>query len=181
MKVQIISGSVRDGRESHKVALFLQNWLKENSDAKAEIIDLKERDFPMFRERLSKMKEKDEKAVTFSKEISEADAVILVCPEYNGGYSSALKNVIDVLYDEWQKKPLAMALVTSGDMSGAQVAEQLQFIMYKIGAYVAKSRFHVGNVSKNFNDDGTSNNSELYNKNAAAMWKNLQELMGLKE
>ena len=173
MNIQIISSSIRDGRESHKVALFLQNWIQENTDSDAAIIDLKERDYPLFHERLRLQKEKHTGAQEFSDEIKQADAVIMVVPEYNGGYPASLKNVIDVLYDEWQKKPLGLAPVSGGDMAGAQVAEQTQFIMYKIGAQVTKSRFHVGNVSKNFNEDGTSNNDELYNKNAKALYDNL--------
>ena len=173
MQIQIISSSIRNGRESHKVALFLKNWFDHNTNVKTNIIDLKERNYPLFHERLSFMKEKDEEALRFSKEISAADAVIIISPEYNGSFPASLKNVIDLLYDEWQKKPIGLAMVSSGDMAGAQATRDLQFVFYKIGAHVAKSRFHVGNVETSFKDDGTTENDEFYNKNAQYLWDNL--------
>ena len=177
MKVQIISSSIRDGRETHGVALFLKNWMDNNTDAETNIIDLKERDYPLFHERLSFMKEKHEGAVQFSKEIDEADAVIIVSPEYNGSFPASLKNVIDLLYEEWQKKPVGLALGSSGDMAGAQVTKDLQFVLYKIGAHVSKARFHVGHVGTAFNDDGSTDNEEFYNKHAKSMWENLEWLI----
>lgn len=175
MKVQIISSSIRDGRASHSVALFLQNWVQKNTESEVHIIDLKERNFPLFHERLSFQEEKHAGAQQFSEEIKEADAVIIVAPEYNGSFPASLKNVIDVLYAEWQKKPVVLAPISVGDMAGAQVAMQLSFVLYKIGAYVTKSRFHVANVSKNFNEDGTCNNPDFFNRNAQSVWNELQE------
>jgi NAD(P)H-dependent FMN reductase len=35
-----------------------------------------------------------------------ADAFVFVTPEYNHGYSAALENAIDHLYNEWQHKPV---------------------------------------------------------------------------
>lgn len=177
MKIKIISASVRDGRESHNVALYIENWINQNTKADVQIIDLKKQNFPLFEERLSFMKEKPEAAVKFSQDIDEADAVIIVSPEYNGGYPASIKNAIDLLYNEWQQKPVGLALVSSGDMAGAQVTQQLQFILYKIGAYVAKARFHAGNVSSEFDDKGVAKNAEFYDRNMAKMWEELQFLI----
>lgn len=177
MKIKIISSSIRDGRDSQKVAAFLKNWMDKNTEAQTEIIDLKERNYPLFTERLSFQEEKDPAAVQFSEEIIEANAVIIVSPEYNGGYPASLKNVIDLLYAEWQKKPVALAMVSSGDMAGAQAMQQLEFVLYKIGANVVKSRFHVGNVAQNFYDDGTTSNDEFYQGNAKLVWDNLKEFI----
>lgn len=177
MKVQIISSSIRNGRASHNVALFLQNWINQNTDAEAHIIDLKERDYPLFDERLSFQEEKHAGAQQFSEEINEAAAVIMIAPEYNGSFPASLKNVIDLLYAEWQKKPVVLAPISVGDMAGAQVAMQLEFVMYKIGARVTKARFHVANVSKNFNTDGTCNNTEFFSKHAQGVWHELMEVL----
>lgn len=181
MKLKIISSSIRDGRDSHKIANFLKNWMDKNTEINTEIIDLKERNYPLFTERLSFQKEKHPGAVKFSEEIKESDAVIIVSPEYNGGYPASLKNVIDLLYEEWQNKPIGLAMVSSGDMAGAQATHQLEFILYKIGAEVVKNRFHVGNVGQNFLDDGTTSNDEFYQKNAKFLWKNLEEVIQSKK
>ena len=51
-KIAIISSSVRDGRLSHRVALFLEKFIAGRFDASAELIDLKKYNFPLFNERL---------------------------------------------------------------------------------------------------------------------------------
>lgn len=173
MKIEIISSSIREKRESHRVALFLQKWLNNNTEANAEIIDLKAYNFPLFEERLSFQNKPHNGAVEFAKRIDNADGVIIIAPEYNGSFPAALKNVIDLLYNEWQRKPVVLAPISVGDMAGAQVAEQLQFVLYKIGALVTKNRFHVGNISSNFNEDGSCNNEEFFSKNAENFWNDL--------
>lgn len=173
MKIEIISSSIREKRESHRLALFLQNWINNNTEANAEIIDLKTYNFPLFNERLSFQTEPHTAAVEFAKRIDNADGVIIIAPEYNGSFPASLKNVIDLLYNEWQRKPVVLAPVSVGDMAGAQVAEQLQFVLYKIGALVTKNRFHVGNISTNFNEDGSCNNEEFFSKNAENFWNDL--------
>jgi len=50
--ISILSSSVRDGRKSHRVAPYLQHYIKENRLAESDIIDLREYKFPVFKERL---------------------------------------------------------------------------------------------------------------------------------
>jgi NAD(P)H-dependent FMN reductase len=50
--IEIISASVRAGRNSHKVALYFKNFLEANELATAHILDLNEYNFPLFEERL---------------------------------------------------------------------------------------------------------------------------------
>ncbi|WP_317624034.1 NADPH-dependent FMN reductase [Brevibacterium casei] len=62
--------------------------------------------------------------------VSEADGIVFVTPQYNGGYPASLKNAIDYLFAEWRDKP---ALIVSygghgGGMSGAQLRSVLEFI-----------------------------------------------------
>lgn len=40
--------------------------------------------------------------------IDDADAVLVLTPEYNKGYPATIKNAIDVLYPEWQDKPVGL-------------------------------------------------------------------------
>ncbi|HOB82978.1 MAG TPA: hypothetical protein PKX27_10835 [Bacteroidales bacterium] len=50
-EIAIISASVRMGRLSHRVALYFKRYLECNNLANAEILDLKEYNFPVFDER----------------------------------------------------------------------------------------------------------------------------------
>src|SRR5688572_29427277 len=102
--IAIISSSVRIGRNSHRVALYFEKYIRDNNLGSVEILDLNQYQFPVFDERLQYMKEPLPKAVEFSEKIKKADGVIIVTPEYNGGYPASLKNAIDLLLPEWKRK-----------------------------------------------------------------------------
>ena len=83
--ISIISASVREGRKSHRVALYFKNYLEENKIAKVKMIDLKSYSFPIFEERLSNIKDPTKDMIGISDDITGADGIIIVTPEYNGG------------------------------------------------------------------------------------------------
>ncbi len=152
--IAIISSSIRRGRKSHRVALYFESYLRENNLAKTEIIDLKEYGFPVFDERLNRQDDPMPEVLLFADKIRSADGVIIVTPEYNGGYPASLKNVIDLLYDEWKRKPVAISTVSDGSFGGTQVITSLQFSLWKIGAVTVPAMFPVPMVADAFDEQG---------------------------
>jgi len=165
--IAIISSSVRSGRNSHRVALYFSNYLEENNIAKADILDLKEYDFPLFDERLRLQKDPSPGALEFAARIRDADGVIIVTPEYNGGYPGSLKNVVDLLYDEWRKKPVAISTVSDGPFGGTQVITSIQFSLWKIGAWTVPAMFPVPRVTEAFDEQGKPADRSAVDKRAA--------------
>lgn len=163
--IAIISSSVRTGRNSHRVALFFKHYLESNQLASTEIIDLNAYNFPVFDERLSNMKDPLPEAVEYSQRVQQADGIILVTPEYNGGYSASTKNAIDLLYKEWHRKPIAISTVSDGIFGGTQVITSLQFSLWKIRAWTVPAMFPVPNVEKSFDENGVPENEGI-NKRA---------------
>jgi NAD(P)H-dependent FMN reductase len=92
--------------------------------------------------------------------------VIIVTPEYNGGYPASLKNVIDLLYAEWQRKPVAISTVSDGIFGGTQVITSLQFSLWKIKAWTVSAMFPVPNVIDAFDENGNPANKEAVDKRA---------------
>ncbi|HWY99091.1 MAG TPA: NAD(P)H-dependent oxidoreductase [Bacteroidia bacterium] len=164
--ILIISASVREGRKSHRVALFFKKFIEEKALASVEIADLNEDKFPIFNERLRFQKNPDAKVLEFAERVKKADGVIIVTPEYNGGYPASLKNVVDLLYDEWHHKPIAISTVSDGVFGGTQVITSLQFSLWKIRALVVTATFPSPSTDKNFTEDGTPNNKEFDHKRA---------------
>ena len=154
MKIAIISASVRIGRNSHRVALFFKNYIETNNLASIEILDLQEYQFPIFEERLKFQKNPSLKTIEFAEKIKSADGIIIVTPEYNGGYPASLKNVIDLLNDELKRKPIAVSTVSSGGFGGMQVITSLQFSLWKMQAWVVPAMFPVPKVSESFDEQG---------------------------
>jgi NAD(P)H-dependent FMN reductase len=185
--IAIISTSVRNGRNSHRVALFFKNYLTQNKIANVKMLDLKAYNFPIFEERLKFISKPSEHLLVFAKEVENADGIVIVSPEYNGGYPASLKNVIDLLYAEWKRKPIGIATVSAGAFAGSQVITSLQFSLWKIGALVVPAMFPVPTVEKTFNEDGIPNDLEGTSKRANAFinelmwWMEAKQKMEVKE
>ncbi len=164
MKIIIISSSIRKGRKSDRVALYFQNYMAQHKLAETELIDLAAYRFPIFEERLKFIEDPTPEMKKFAQTILEADGILIVTPEYNGGYPASLKNAIDLLYAEWQNKPIAIATVSGGPFGGTQVMQQLQFVFFKIGAWMVPAQYSVPQVDKNFTEDGEPVNKEMQDK-----------------
>jgi NAD(P)H-dependent FMN reductase len=165
--ISILSPSVRKERNSHRVALYFENYIRENKPAKAEIIDLKEYDFPLFDERLRLQEDPAPDILIFAEKIRNSDGIILLAPEYNGGYPASLKNIIDLLYDEWYRKPVAIATVSDGPFGGSQVITSLQFVLWKMKAWTVPAMFPVTRVQDAFDETGIPADKETTDRRAA--------------
>lgn len=64
---------------------------EENKLATSEILDLNSYNFLLFEERLQYQVSPSEGAIDFADRINGSDGVIIVSPEYNGGYPASLK------------------------------------------------------------------------------------------
>ena len=180
-KIAIISASVRLGRKSNRVALYFKNYLTENNLAQVDLLDLAELNFPIFNERLRLMPDPSQEVLAFANAIEEAHGIIIVSPEYNGGYPASLKNVIDLLYPEWKRKPIAISTVSEGAFGGSQVITSLQFTLWKIGALTVPSMFPVAAVDQTFDEHGQPSNPDLTNKKAGYLLKELIWWMDAKQ
>lgn len=153
-KISIISPSVRTGRLSHRAALYFKKFIEENDLAEVEIIDLKEYNFPFFDERLKFQNNPSSDILDFAQKIKNSDGIIIVTPEYNGGYPASLKNAFDLLTQEWYHKPVAISTVSNGVFGGMQVITSLQFVLWKTGVLTVPALFPVPKVQEAFDETG---------------------------
>jgi len=112
------------------------------------------------------MKDPTAQMLEFADKITKANGVIIVTPEYNGGYPASLKNVIDLLYAEWRRKPIALATVSNGQFGGAQVTTSLVFILWKIGAWVVPAKYLAPKVQTSYGEDGIPTDRQATEKTA---------------
>lgn len=128
LSLKIITGSVRDGRFSEKAAAWIDAELRKQEGLAVELLDLRDYEMPFFNEaETPSMKSKpyeNEAVARFTTKIGEGDAYVIVTPEYNRGTSGVLKNALDWVYQEWNKKPVAF--VSYGSVGGARAVEQLR-------------------------------------------------------
>ncbi|WP_040164498.1 NADPH-dependent FMN reductase [Microbacterium gorillae] len=143
MKIGIISGSIRQGRNSAHVA----RWVKDHADALAsdgvefELVALADYDLPLFDGAVLPAmmnKQYDNPAVAaWSEKIDSFDAYVFVTPEYNHGVPGALKNAVDSLGPEWTDK--VVAFVSYGADGGVRAVEQWRQILANFNIYAIRS------------------------------------------
>ncbi|MES2587893.1 MAG: NAD(P)H-dependent oxidoreductase [Bacteroidota bacterium] len=166
IQIAIISSSIRKDRKSNRVALFFKYYLEENNLAQVDLLDLKEYAFPLFDERLKFQENPSANTLDFAEKIRKSDGVIIVSPEYNGSIPASLKNVIDLLTDDWKGKPIAISTVSSGIFAGSQVLGAIQFTLWKIRAWTVPALFPVPEIEKSFDENGNPSDKTTSEKRA---------------
>ena len=107
----------------------------------ATVVDLVEMDLPMFTVARSSDPENTVDVSDLTQQMIDADAWIVVAPEYNGSMPPTLNNAIAWLSGDWQKfrkmctgKPVGLATHSGG--GGAHVIMAMRHMFSFIGADV---------------------------------------------
>lgn len=132
IKIGIIIGSTRPGRNSEAVAKWVYEIAEQRDDAQFEVIDIADYKLPLLDEPVPPAMNQYSKDHTkaWAEKIGSMDAFIFVTPEYNHAPTGALKNAIDYIYAEWNNK--AAGFVGFGSAGGVRAVEQLRQIMAEL-------------------------------------------------
>lgn len=147
LKIAVILGSTRPGRNGEQVAKWVVEQANKRGDAQYDLIDLKEVNLPLYDESVpaAYAQYEHEHTQAWSQMIAPYDGYVLVTPEYNHAPNAALKNALDFLYQEWNNK--AVAFVGYGSAGGVRAVEMLRLIaaelqMASVRSQVQLSLFH---------------------------------------
>ncbi|MFZ4453780.1 NADPH-dependent FMN reductase [Salibacterium aidingense] len=129
MKIAIIIGSTRPGRNGEVIAQWVYDIAGQRTDAAFEVVDIAEYDLPLLDEPMGAAFGRYTKDHTkaWSRKMEAFDGFVFITPEYNHATSPALKNAIDYLYKEWNNK--AAGFVGYGAAGGVSAVENLRMIM----------------------------------------------------
>ncbi|HET8709538.1 MAG TPA: NAD(P)H-dependent oxidoreductase [Candidatus Saccharimonadales bacterium] len=134
MKIAVIVGSTRQGRQTDRLAKWVEHDLKSKADV--EVLDLKDYPLPFFPEAVSPRynpeRQPSAEAKKWLDKVAEFDGYVIVTPEYNRSMSAVLKNAIDYLDYQLERKPVA--LVGHGSAGGAQAIANLRSALPGVGA-----------------------------------------------
>ena len=83
----------------------------------------------------------------------EADAFILVTPEYNGSYSASLKNFLDH-FPKQDRKVFGIVSASPGNLGGIRAALQLQNLIFNISGISSPRMLIVPRMEKIFDKSG---------------------------
>jgi len=164
--IPIIVGSTRRDRQSIKVARFVLAKLQQRKNIQTELLDLLEYDFPIMEERLHHRDDPPPRLQEYAGKIARADSLIIVTPEYNNGYPGVLKNALDYLLPEYERKPIGIVTVSSGGFGGINCLAQLRLVTLGMGAFPIPENLSISRVQDSFKDDGAVD--AVYEKRATA-------------
>ncbi|RKQ33552.1 NADPH-dependent FMN reductase [Oceanobacillus halophilus] len=131
LKIGIVLGSVRQGRNAEAVANWTLDFAKKRNDADVEyeIVDLANYNLPFLGAAVPEAQQAEaEKAIKgWSEKMASYDGYIFVAPEYNHAVGGALKNALDYLNPEVNNK--AAGFVGYGSLGGVRAHENLRLIL----------------------------------------------------
>ena len=177
LTIKIIVGSTRQNRFSEYPARWIFEAVKQRGDFNAELLDLRDYPLPFFAEPVSPAMAKEpythEVVARWRNKIKEADGFIVVTPEYNRGYPAVLKNALDYVYYEWNKKPVGF--VSYGIVGGARSVEQLRLVSIELQMAPVRAAIHISAPWELRDAEGTikAGAFEPHQKSAEALFDQL--------
>ena len=145
IKIKVIIGSTRPNRFSEKPAFWILEEVRKKEGVIAELLDLRDYPMPFFDQPIPPAmnggKYTNEIVKTWAGKIKDGDAFIIVTPEYNHGYPAVLKNALDLIFLEWNKKPVGF--VSYGNAGGARSVEQLRQVVIELQMVPIKNAIHI--------------------------------------
>ena len=144
--ISVIVGSTRPGRFSEKPAHWILQHLNGRDGVDAQLLDLRDFPMPFFDQPVppampGRPSYEHEVVRRWTAAIAQSDGFVFVTPEYNYGPSAVLKNAIDWVYPEWNRK--AAAFVSYGSAGGARSVQQLRLTAIELQLSPIRTSVHI--------------------------------------
>lgn len=133
MRIGLLLGTTRKGRQSEKVYIAMKNLLMQK-DVELVLLDLAELQLPIF----TGEDHAHPGVKTLLDAYKSCDGFFIVTPEYNHGMPGVLKMALDFAQEkELLLKPLAVVGVSSGPYGGVRCIKQLESSWLGVGGVCA--------------------------------------------
>ncbi len=154
MKIEIIAGSPRTPSLNARVALHVDNHIRSVSSHETGLIEVNKINLPFIQKVWNAPENAPPEYRELARRMFEADAFIISSPEYNGGYSPAMKNLFDHFPKQRRK---AFGIITSSDgvMGGIRAAQQLLQLVPALFGIVSPTMLIVPQADQKFAEDGS--------------------------
>jgi NAD(P)H-dependent FMN reductase len=178
-RLSVIIGSTRPGRAGLPIADWFADRARGHGGFEIDVVDLAELNLPMLDEpnhpRLRQYTHQHTK--DWSARVAGSDAIVIVTPEYNHGYSAAVKNAIDYLHHEWHYKPVGFVSY-GGVAAGTRAMQQLKQVVTALRMLPLTDAVNIPFHTQFLDDDGRVQANEVMEQAADVM---LDELVRVAE
>lgn len=166
--IPVILGTAREGRQSEAVARFVFERVEAHG-MRTVLVD--PRDYAL---NATDNSETSDAARRLADIAAPADGYVIVSPEYNHGYPGELKMMLDLLYAQYNRKPVGICGVSDGYFGGVRMVEQLRLVTLDYGMTPIRAALHFPMVKTLFDESGNIADRQTYEKRTA---KFLDELV----
>lgn len=166
LKLQIIIGSTRPTRAADRVAPWVIDRAGAHGGFEVEVLDLRDWPLPIFAEHLGTIGDFQDPTYSgpivkrWNQKIGEADAYLVLTPEYNHSIPGVLKNAIDSVFISFafRNKPLAVVGYSGGIAGGVRAIEHLAQIAIEAELVPLRTAVVIPQVVEAFDVNGKPNN-----------------------
>ena len=162
LKLKVLVGSTRDGRAADRVVPWVTNSAESWDTFSVEVLDLREWKLPMFAETVHTVGDFQDPNYSqplirrWNDTIRDADALVIVTPEYNHSIPAVLKNAIDSVFLSFalRNKPAGLVGYSAGPVGGARSVEHLAHVLIEAEAVPLRNSVLIPNVNTAFTETG---------------------------
>lgn len=155
LRLAVLVGSVREGRQGRAVADWFTGAAAADAGFDLDVIDLADVRLPLVMPGWGGTPSAETAAALadVSPRLADADAFVVVTPEYNHSFPAALKNFIDWHHAQWQAKPVGF--VSYGGLGGGlRAVEQLRLVFAELHAVTVRDSVSLHGPWSGLGEDG---------------------------
>ncbi|MEO6834044.1 MAG: NAD(P)H-dependent oxidoreductase [Chitinophagaceae bacterium] len=164
MNIEVVAGSPRKGSITERLAIHLKERIsKKAPQHNVGLINLQEVKLDFVQSVWSSLEKVPEEHQSIARRMFSADAFVIVSPEYNGGYSPALKNLFDH-FPKQLHKAFGIATGSDGAMGGMRAAQQLLLLVPALFGVASPFLLPMPLVDKKLSPEGALLDETLENR-----------------
>jgi NAD(P)H-dependent FMN reductase len=162
MKLHIILGSTRPTRALDRVSPWVVARARSHGAFDVEVLDLRDWVLPLFQEHIGSIGDRNDPSYSdpivrrWNRTLKEADAVLVVTPEYLHSIPGVLKNAFDNVFVSYalRNKPLGAVGYSGGIASGVRAVEHLMHVAIEAEMVPLRDTVLIPRVDSAFDDRG---------------------------
>jgi NAD(P)H-dependent FMN reductase len=142
LKLAVIIGSVREGRFAPAVASWFVDQASAHGRFEIDLIDLAQAELPLVLPAvppaMDPAPDRPAGMADLTRRLDEADAFVILTPDYNRSYPAALKAAIDWHFTQWDSKAIGF-VGYSGGSGGLLAIEHLRQVFTELNAHTVRN------------------------------------------
>jgi NAD(P)H-dependent FMN reductase len=148
IKLGLIIASGREGRFADKIVKWANTRIASDGRYAVTVIDPRALGVTAWHYDM-----KPENLAALKAALADAEAFVIVTPEYNHSFPATVKSLIDAGKEEWEAKPVAF-LSYGGISGGLRAVEGLRLVLAELHAVTLRDSVSFAMPFQRFSDEG---------------------------